>query len=282
MKPATSLRAIAPALLCLVVLTSSGFAATTPLNHPWGIAVDAKGNLYVANSGANNILVYNANYTQVKKSTITANISFPTAVAIDSHGNLWVANSDPYYPNISEYTNGQQNASATIYDHILSPEALAIDGADNIWVANNFADITVYAPPALYVSGTTLARIFTPQSEISGLTVQNGTVAWGGLSSVNFASSTLGLVDNYFISAGYGNDDGFCLATDAKGNVYMGNSDGTLNVATAAYEYQFAQLNYTPFGIAIDNARGRVYVSRMDVNEIYVYNMSGSLLKIIQ
>ena len=37
-------------LLCLTVFASASFAASSPLNNPRGLAVDAKGNLYVANT----------------------------------------------------------------------------------------------------------------------------------------------------------------------------------------------------------------------------------------
>jgi DNA-binding beta-propeller fold protein YncE len=42
----------------LALFASTSFAALK-LNKPAGLAVDAAGNLYVANFGLNNILVYN-------------------------------------------------------------------------------------------------------------------------------------------------------------------------------------------------------------------------------
>ena len=48
------------ALLCLAAFASASFAATSPLNNPRGLAVDAKGNLYVANTlgGASGTEIY--------------------------------------------------------------------------------------------------------------------------------------------------------------------------------------------------------------------------------
>ena len=70
MKSANTFARIACTLLCVCAFTSASFAATKPLSYPRGLAVDGKGNLYVANSGGNDILVYNPNYVQVTAKTI--------------------------------------------------------------------------------------------------------------------------------------------------------------------------------------------------------------------
>ena len=70
---------IAPIALLIVCLVSSGVAATThPLAYPYGLAVDSKGNLYVANANGNEVLVYSVSHTQVPAKTITQNISAPS------------------------------------------------------------------------------------------------------------------------------------------------------------------------------------------------------------
>ena len=100
----TSLFAIT---LCLAVLASASFAATkNHLNNPLGLAVDASSNLYIANHGANQILVYNSGYAQQTAKTITTGIAEPTGLAIDPYGNLWVANYSS--GSITEYTAGVQ------------------------------------------------------------------------------------------------------------------------------------------------------------------------------
>jgi hypothetical protein len=280
MKPAHFARRVASITFCLLVLAASGLAATRRLSYPSGLAVDAKGNLYVANASANNILIYNNNYGLVGSRTITEGVSSPSAVAIDAQQNLWVANAGN--GSVTEYKNGQLVPSTTITEGILVPEQIAVDGAGNLWVNNRQANITVIAPPALYVNGATTARVFAPSLQIMGLTVQNGTVAWGTPNGVNFASTTLGLVNGSLNSLSYSNDNGVALATDANGNVYMGNSDGSVNIAGPAYEYGFIQLSFEPKGIAIDNVRGRVYFSYPTNNSIWVYSTAGVFLKEIQ
>jgi DNA-binding beta-propeller fold protein YncE len=95
MKPNATFAHIAFILLSLLALASAGFGATDPLAHPWGLAVDAKGNLYVANTYGYNILVFTPGYAAKKTLTITKGVSAPSGVAFDPLGNLWVANAGP-------------------------------------------------------------------------------------------------------------------------------------------------------------------------------------------
>lgn len=95
------------------------------LSYPKGLAVDGSGNVYVANSGGNEILVYNPTYVQQTGKTITKNISNPSGVAFDTAGNLWVANygtsNGGANGSVAEYTNGVQNTANIITNGILGP-----------------------------------------------------------------------------------------------------------------------------------------------------------------
>jgi len=65
----------AATVLCLLVFATASFAVTPTIDLPRGLAVDAKGNLYVANVGGNNILVYSPGYVLQKSKTITIRAS---------------------------------------------------------------------------------------------------------------------------------------------------------------------------------------------------------------
>ena len=72
---------------------SSGVLSTfiiSGLNSPGGIAFDSAGYLYVANSGANNIIKFDSSGTPVQ--TISTNLNAPRGIAFDSAGNLFAAN----------------------------------------------------------------------------------------------------------------------------------------------------------------------------------------------
>ena len=71
-----------------VLATSS---STYPIDQPAGVAVDAAGNIYVANTAANNVVEISASGTE---SQLPETFSSPFGVAVDSAGDLYVANTD--------------------------------------------------------------------------------------------------------------------------------------------------------------------------------------------
>jgi DNA-binding beta-propeller fold protein YncE len=278
---------LAATLLCLLAFASASIAATNPLSYPRGLAVDAKGNLWVANSGDNNILVFSPGYAQQKADTITQGISNPTGVAFDPLGNLWVSNygtsNGGANGSVSEYTAGKQNTSASITNGILGPNAIAVDGMGNIWVESDYINVTVYAPSSVYAQPFSLLKTLAPTSTVYGITVSDGTFSWGCNTAVTQVAATPVIASGAFSGYTYGNDTGFALASDASGNVYMANFDGSVNIASPLmYEYGFVHLSFVPSGIAVDSVRGRVYFSNSAENSISVYSTAGTLLKTIK
>ncbi len=281
-------RTIASSVLCLFLAASASFAATKPpqpVNAPRGLALDVKGNLYVANSGGNNVLVYSPSYVQTTSKTITQGISNPTGVAFDGFGNLWVANygtsNGGPTGSISEYTGGKQNTSASITYGILSPVALAIDGAGDLWVNNTYVNLIIYNPTSTFAPPSNpLTQISQSGAVYYGIAAGGGTVAWGGPQT-----TLVSLFEFlYWGSTGYSyyGNTGFSLANDASGNLYIGNLDKSVNVYGPQVNKVFTQLSFVPYGIAVDSTRGRVYFSNYDGNSIEVYSTAGALLKTIQ
>lgn len=64
--------------LLMIVFGSASFAATTSLNDPTALALDAAGNLWVVNAGSNSILKFNPNYVLQSGATITQGLDTPT------------------------------------------------------------------------------------------------------------------------------------------------------------------------------------------------------------
>ena len=60
-----------------------------PFNNPYGIAVDACNNVYVSESGANQLVVLD--HMGVRQRTIQHSFNFTTGLALDAHGRLYVA-----------------------------------------------------------------------------------------------------------------------------------------------------------------------------------------------
>lgn len=273
-------KTFAAAMLCLALFAPASFAASH-LNNPSALAVDAKGNLWVANQGANNILKFNASYVLQPKGTITAGINTPTGIAVDPLGNVWVV--DSVDGEVTEYVNGVQNKTATITDGIVSPAGLAIDGLGNIWVANAFSNVTVYAEKFPFAAHASLIQTFTPGTPVYSIAIVGGSLAWGSLSraSLTAIESELVLTPSTFDVPK--SKTTLALAGGAKGVVYMANIDGTISVYTPATNAttQFLNLGAVPTSIAVDKARGRVYISNGAANTISVYSTAGVLLHTI-
>jgi len=102
------------------------------LDAPLGIAFDAKGNLFVANSGNNTI----AEFTPGGNGTVFAStgLNHPMGLAFDSTGDLFVSNTDGN--NIMKFTP-EGNSTVFASTGLNNPMGLAFDSAGNLFVADS-------------------------------------------------------------------------------------------------------------------------------------------------
>jgi DNA-binding beta-propeller fold protein YncE len=266
-----------------------------PLNGPFGLALDVKGNLWVANLYDNNILEFNPSDELQSKATITEGINAPIAVAFDPAGNLWVANRQPINGaaagSITMYTNGVQNTAATITNMVDSPTALAVDGVGNLWVANDGIYLAIYGTLTPDGLPTTRIRSLTASDfsilGVHGLTVSSTAFAFGA----DRPGTLIGASQWFLMSGNFkdleapSGDSGAALTTAADGDIYIANYNGTVNVykPTTNVESPFLTLNFVPSGIVVDSVRGRVYISDGDPGtSIFVFSLAGTLLHTIQ
>jgi DNA-binding beta-propeller fold protein YncE len=262
--------------LLSVGFASAGFAATKPLSSPNGLAVDPKGNLYVANYSGNDILVYNPSYKQLTKNTITDGVNGPVGVAFDSYSDLWACNYTS--STLSKYLPAAV-VSVGGFNSEVQPLAIAIDGANNIWLNGNNQNLGFFDQ-----GGRTFKLVTPPTGVVNGLAAHLGWVAIGGAQQETAIIGATGLLilDEPFGSFQPG--DGYAIAADANDNFYIANSDGTVNVYNPekASLKSFATLSFIPSGIAVDSVRGRVYFSNTGGDQILVYSTAGTLLHTIE
>lgn len=105
-------------------LRSLPLTITEGIRTPDALAVDASGNLYVANLNGHNVTVYASGSTKPFR-VITEGVSSPKALAIGPEGNLYVANL--YQNSVSMYKPGESKPFLTITQGISTPVAVTLN-----------------------------------------------------------------------------------------------------------------------------------------------------------
>jgi sugar lactone lactonase YvrE len=229
-----------------------------PFNQPMGVAADAHGNFYVADTGNNRVCeVAPSGTVTVLGATMTNPPVFsgPEGVAVDQQGDVFVA--DTGNARVCEFTanGGFQTLGAA--GTFSSPTSVAVDTQGNIFVADPGND-----------------EIFELDS--SG--------------DVTFSAGTQGVAGNEDSSDGnalFNAPHG--VAVDGQGNVYVadtGNgtvrkitfaSSGGVTISTLRDDILGNAFTYSsPEGVAVD-ASGNVFVSdgNDDINEISSQGRTG-------
>jgi sugar lactone lactonase YvrE len=248
---------------------ANGAAASAQFYGPQGLAVDAQGNVFVADFGNNVIRKISTagivstvagntttGYVDGAGATV-AEFNGPAAVAVDKQGNLYVADfnnnmirkitsagvvSTVAGTTTAGYVNATNNATTGVYALFNNPNGIVLDATGNMYVS----DI-----------GNNAIREITPAGAVT-------TIA-GGPGQTDLI----------------GNPGG--LALDAKGNFYMTDETGRVIELTASKVlYSLAGTTNitgfadgsgttakfnTPQGIGVD-ASGNIYVADFNNNSI--------------
>ena len=117
---------------------------TSGVSSPEGLAVDAVGNLYVANSGNNTVTVYPPGQTS-PSTTYSNGVSNPFGVAVGGDGRVYIANENTSncYGSVTEYPKGSLNPDRTLTLSGRYAFDAALDTAGNLYVS--WYDLTSYA-----------------------------------------------------------------------------------------------------------------------------------------
>jgi sugar lactone lactonase YvrE len=251
-----------------------GPATSASLDGPYGVAVDAAGNLYIADS-------WNGRIRKVSGGTITtiagngtdgfsgdggpassASFSDPAGIAVDSAGNLYVA--DTYNHRIRKVSGGTITTVAGNGIESFSgdggpatsasldrPFGVAVDSAGNLYMADTFNS------RIRKVSGGTITTVAGGGNGAlgDGGPATSASLAWPQGVAVD-SSGNLYIADtNYdFIRK----VSGGTITTVAGNNIWGYSGDG--GPATSA------SLNF-PYGVAVDSA-GNVYIADWQNNRI--------------
>jgi sugar lactone lactonase YvrE len=106
------------------------------LDEPRGLAIDAEGDIWVANYAGDSIVELSPlGVPMTGSGGITGNgVSFPSSIAIDGNGTVWVTSGDP--AAVSSFTSSGSAVASITSGGLLDPDGLAIDSSNNVWVLN--------------------------------------------------------------------------------------------------------------------------------------------------
>jgi YD repeat-containing protein len=113
------------------------------LERPGGLAINANGDLWILNTGDNNVLEFNSagEYMSEFGSPGSGNGQFknPSGMAIDSHGDIWI--SDMYNDRVQEFNEKGEylksfGSEGEGNGEFKEPGGIAVDTHGNLWVAD--------------------------------------------------------------------------------------------------------------------------------------------------
>jgi len=200
------------------------------LNAPASLAVDASGNVWVANAGGSSVTELSSGGALLSGSTGYAgggNILGPQGIAIDRTGNVWVA--DTLLSSVVELTLSGgvvQSSSSYTGGGISGPMGIAIDSGNNVWITN-FAggSVTELNSAGVPVGGSPLTASQQLQSP-SGIAIDASGNVWV---TDNAASIVVEFNKNQTLLSGDGYVDGSMLAplgiaVDAGGHTWIADN----------------------------------------------------------
>jgi len=279
------------------------------LTTPAGLAVDASGNIWVANENVNSTIhAFDVSEFNNLGSDLTggngytnAGVSGPIAVAIDTTGNAWVADhagvGGSNY-DISEFDpSGNDLSSGGYFSPSLDqPGGIAIDKFGNVWVTDSVSsnsgvseftssgmDESPGCPSSCVAfTGGGLSIPFNIAADGSGnVWIANGSVGSGGydISYFNGSGDLSGTGNGYI---GPWIDQPYAVAVDGSGNIWytndhsaspsVGEISNTNADLTGSNGYALPS-GSAPTWIALDGG-GNVWVT--DANKSVIYEMASA------
>ncbi len=227
---------------------------------PTGVAVDAAGNVYVADMGDDRVLRLAAGAAAAAPLPF-AGLKNPRDVAVDAAGNVYVA--DGSNDRVLRLAAGAPAAAPLPFAGLNDPRSVAVDAAGNVYVADRGNDrvlrLAAGAPAAAPLP-------FAGLNDPRGVAVDaagNVYVADTGNNRVLRLAAGAPTATPLPIT---GLNDPQGVAVDTAGNVYVTDRGNTGVVMLAAGAPAAAPLPFTglndPQGVAVDTA-GDVYVTDM-------------------
>ncbi len=242
----------------------SGYNNPVPIGSGFfqaeGTAVDSHGNVYVADSGNQQVKEIPAGGGA--PIILSGTFTDPVGIAVDSTGNVYVA--DPGAPAVWKIPAGG-GAAVSIGSGFTAPVSVAVDKAGNVYVADGGVQTI---SEILATDGSTV-QLQSGFFELTGVAVDpagNLYIEDGGASAIYKVPVGGGLPVNVGLVFEFPTG----IAVDGMGNVYVSDGDGnTVYKLPGGGEKQIAIASgfNTPGGIAVDGM-GNLYIADTNNNQV--------------
>jgi uncharacterized protein YjiK len=278
-----------------------GTATNAGLASPWGVAVDAAGNLYIADSDNHRVrkVSMSGTITTIAGTgsygfsgdggpATNASLAFPTGVAVDAAGNVYIADSDNHRVrkvSMSGTITTVAGSGPTGY----SGGGYSGDGGPATGATlNNPYGVAVDTSGSLYIADTYNSRVRKVSTSGTITTIAGSTTQ--GLSGDGGPATDAGLAFPYGV------------AVDSAGNVYIADTDnhrvrkvstsGTITTIAGSGTTGYSGGGYSgdggpatsarlfnPYGVAVD-AAGNVYIADTDNSRVREVSTLGTITTI--
>jgi len=275
-----------PVAACLLVLPLAALAQGAPTAHfigdlsviasgggyPQGVAVDASGTVYIADTSNNQVLKETFSAGGYTSSIVASGLADPEGVAVDAAGNVYIADTNNNRVLKETLSAGSYVPSVVVGSGLYNPAAVAVDASGNVYIAD-----TVHSR---VLKETLSSGIYSGSPVGSGLSYPYG-VAVDASGKVYIADSSNNRVlmetpsgASYTqTTLGSGLNDPQGVAVDAAGNVYIAdtNNGRVVEDLLSTGTYTQAVLDNTGFsslsGVAVD-ASGNYYTADDGGNQV--------------
>jgi sugar lactone lactonase YvrE len=230
------------------VYLGSGFS------NPTDVAVDASGNVYIADQLNNAVKKIPAGGGAPV--ILGSGFNEPTAVAVDAAGNVYVA--DQYNNAIKKIPASGASAPVTLGSGFSYPTGVAVDAAGNVYVADNGNGLVKKIPAGGGVP-VAIGSGFEYPNRVAVDVAGNVYVSDGGLLAIVEIPAAGGVPVT--ISSGAGNPEG--ITVDAEGDVFYADAvNNTLNEIPfgGGAQVTIGSGYSTTSGVTIDGA-GNLYIA---------------------
>ncbi|MFZ0318985.1 MAG: Ig-like domain repeat protein [Candidatus Sulfotelmatobacter sp.] len=240
------------------------------LSGPELMAVDSLGNVYIADTGDNQIVEVTASGVASVLSFpgLSPALSSPKAVAVDGAGDLYVADSsNSRVVKLSAGMASVVNTASLLSD----PVGLAVDAAGDLYISDGVNNDIVKVTAAGSAAVLSISGLGTPLSQPFGLALDlAGNLYIVDTGNIRIVKVTTGGVGSVYFTTGLVLPEG--LGIDSLGNLYIADASNNIIVkATPAGVFSIVNTeSFTlaaPKGVAV-SVWGAVYVADTVNNRI--------------